>query len=290
MLYHAVAKALKQKIGCQSVRTPSQSPYGVLNQCFTCETDKGRFFVKCKHGDEALAMYAAEATALELINSLDIIRVPVPSYYGYVKEECFLIIEYIELLPHNNHSLTLLGEKLAALHQKATAEKFGFEMDNTIGTTPQLNGWSEDWVQFFCEKRLGYLLQLIEEQYQDLEMRLLGDELLKLVPHFFEGLQITPSLLHGDLWSGNTGRDHSGQPVIFDPASYYGHHEADLSIARMFGGLGASFFDAYHAIIPKERGFEERSSLYQLYHYLNHYLLFGSSYRSSCLNIIRHIS
>lgn len=289
MLYHAVAKALKQKIGCQSVQTPSQSPSGVLNQCFTCETDKGRFFIKCQHGEEALDMYAAEATALELINSFEIIRVPVPSYYGYVKEECFLIMECIELLPHNSHSLSLLGEKMATLHKEATALQFGFEIDNTIGTTPQPNEWCEDWVQFFSEKRLGYLLQLIEQQYQDLEVHLLGEELLKTLPNFFEGLTITPSLLHGDLWSGNTGRDHREQPVIFDPASYFGHHEADLSIAKMFGGLGSPFFDAYHAIIPKEAGFEERSSLYQLYHYLNHYLLFGPSYRGSCLTIMQKL-
>src|SRR6185312_1517917 len=110
-----------------------------------------------------------------------------------------------------------------------------------------------------------------------------------ILPRFFEGLEgkIRPSLLHGDLWGGNCAADSDGNPVIFDPASYYGHAEMELSIMDMFGAPPSGFYEAYHALIPKDIGFEQRHQLYQLYHYLNHYNIFGRSYRSSCVSILR---
>lgn len=101
-------------------------------------------------------------------------------------------------------------------------------------------------------------------------------------------MEIIPALLHGDLWGGNVAEDDSG-PVIFDPASFYGHSEYELAIAGMFGGFSGSFYSAYHSKIPKAPGFEKRLKLYQLFHYMNHWNHFGGGYRGSSINIMRNL-
>lgn len=108
------------------------------------------------------------------------------------------------------------------------------------------------------------------------------------IPDLFRDLDIVPALLHGDLWGGNVAEDASG-PIIFDPASFYGHSEYELAIAGMFGGFSRSFYSAYHSAIPEAPGFEARLQLYQLFHYLNHWNHFGSGYRGSSLNIMRNL-
>ena len=133
----------------------------------------------------------------------------------------------------------------------------------------------------------------IEEQIRmqpgDEEVHSLWKKLKTGMPHFFKGATLFPSLLHGDLWSGNVAQSGS-EPVIFDPASFYGHHEYDLAIGKMFGGFGSEFQKSYNDIIPKEPGFESRSELYQLFHCLNHWNLFDdSSYRSQSLGIMRNL-
>lgn len=108
------------------------------------------------------------------------------------------------------------------------------------------------------------------------------------IPDLFRDLDIVPALLHGDLWSGNVAEDASG-PVIFDPASFYGHSEYELAIAGMFGGFSGSFYTAYHSRVPRAPGFEKRLQLYQLFHYLNHWNHFGSGYRGSSLSIMKKL-
>ncbi len=169
-------------------------------------------------------------------------------------------------------------------------EKFGYEIDNTIGTTPQINTWRENWIEFFLVNRLEFQLKLLERRVGDTEIQTKGEKFMERYSSFFEGVEVVPALLHGDLWSGNTGVDEEGEPVIYDPAVYYGHHEADFGILLMFGGFSQEFHEAYRELIPMEPGFEERQLGYQLYHYLNHYNLFGSSYRPSCMSIISRFS
>ncbi len=283
-----IEKTLKEKIGCRSVCLLSGSGFSVLNQCLTCETDKGKFFIKYNSGN-ALNMYKAEVYALNLIAQTMTIRVPDVFYCGEDGGVSFLVLEYVDLQPYTQKTQELLGHQLAMLHSSAKKEKFGFDIDNTIGTTPQINEWSDDWTKFFREHRLGYFLDAVNQKYHDDELLSLGSELMDRLPEYFGGNIHYSSLLHGDLWSGNTAADSKGDPVIFDPASYYGHDECDLSIAMMFGGFHQSFFSAFHEVIPKMPGFYERNQIYQLYHYLNHYLLFGPSYRPSCERVILNL-
>jgi protein-ribulosamine 3-kinase len=170
-----------------------------------------------------------------------------------------------------------LGERLALQHRRA-ATAFGWRRDNTIGRTPQLNGWSESWVTFLRERRLRYQLDLAARNGYSGRLQPQADALLERLHAFFTDYQPIPSLLHGDLWGGNWAVAEDGGPVIFDPAVYYGDREADLAMTRLFGGFGPDFYAAYQAAWPLDAGARTRCDLYNLYHVLNHANLFGTGY------------
>ncbi|OOY41228.1 hypothetical protein BOV91_12580, partial [Solemya velum gill symbiont] len=159
------------------------------------------------------------------------------------------------------------------MHRK-TADAFGWNLDNTIGSTPQLNDWNKSWINFWREQRLGYQLQLAGHQGS---LQRQGEKLLESF-HLLIDHAPQPSLLHGDLWGGNIGYDDSGNPVIFDPALYFGDREADIAMTELFGGFGREFYAAYNAAWPLDAGYPIRKKLYNLYHILNHLNLFGSGY------------
>ena len=161
--------------------------------------------------------------------------------------------------------------------------RYGFHTETCCGFLPQGNLWKEDWVDFYTEK----LEEQIRRQ-QDRELKALWSKLRPRVPELFAGIDVFPSLLHGDLWGGNVGQVES-EPVMFDPSSFYGHHEYDLGIATMFGGFTSEFYAAYHKHIPKAPGFDGRNELYQLFHYLNHWNHFGGGYRSQSLSLMNRI-
>lgn len=137
---------------------------------------------------------------------------------------------------------------------------------------------------------MEFQLSSVRNLYSDNEIWNLGAKVIAKIPQWFVGLHFKPSLLHGDLWSGNWSADDAGNPVLFDPATYYGHSEAELSIMNMFGGFSSTFWKEYHKSIPKAPMFEERMQLYELYHYLNHYNIFGVGYRGSCIRIMRSLT
>ena len=157
-------------------------------------------------------------------------------------------------------------------------------MDNTIGGTPQQNAWCEDWVQFFITRRLQPQL----DRTRDEEALRLGKLLIGRIPSLFAGLPVKPSLLHGDLWSGNIAA-HAGAPVIFYPACYFGHNEAEFGMAWC-ANFSPAFFEAYHSLLPRQPGFEERRQLYTLYHILNHWNMFGGAYRGQALGLLQTLS
>ncbi|ONL92941.1 Protein-ribulosamine 3-kinase chloroplastic [Zea mays] len=172
------------------------------------------------------------------------------------------------------------------MHKAAKSDKgYGFPVDNTIGSTPQINTWTDDWIEFYSKHRLGYQLELASRRYGDSAILEKGQRLIKNIRPLFDGAVIEPCLLHGDLWSGNISSDSNGDPVILDPACYYGHNEAEFGMSWC-AGFGGDFYNAYFQVMPKQPGFEKRRDLYLLYHYLNHYNLFGSGYRSSAMSII----
>ncbi|XP_030466259.2 protein-ribulosamine 3-kinase, chloroplastic isoform X4 [Syzygium oleosum] len=232
------------------------------------------------------SMFDAEALGLGAMYETGTIRVPRPFKVGPLPTGgSFIIMEFVEFGASRGNQ-PVLGKKLAEMHKAGKSAKgFGFDVDNTIGSTPQINTWSSDWVQFYGEHRLGYQLKLALEQYGDRSIYDKGQRLVKSMGPLFEGVVIEPCLLHGDLWSGNISSDENGEPVILDPACYYGHNEAEFGMSWCAGFAGA-FYDAYFKVMPKQPGYEKRRDIYLLYHYLNHYNLFGSGYRSSAMSII----
>jgi len=151
-----------------------------------------------------------------------------------------------------------------------------------------------NWVDFWKECRLGDQLKMLRaNQAWDNEMQDVGAKLLEKVPEFFEPLgppeSIKPSLLHGDLWSGNIASLRDGTPVIIDPASYYGHYEADHGINYMFGGGSAFRNSGYEARFPRAPGYEQRRTLYELHHHMNHYNIFGTGYRGGAIAMMKNL-
>ncbi|GJP50688.1 hypothetical protein CLOM_g9822 [Closterium sp. NIES-68] len=258
---------------------------GCINNASRYDTDVGSFFVKT-NSSAGPAMFEAEAAGLQAMVEAGAIRVPRPFTAGAMpRRGSYIVMEFIEFGQLKTQAE--LGRQLALMHQQGMSPngQFGFHCDNTIGSTPQPNKWESDWVTFFREHRLGHQLKLIRKQFADNALVASGEKLLEKLPQVLGGMEVQPSLLHGDLWSGNIAADREGNPVILDPATYYGHSEAEFGMSWC-ASFGGSFWSAYFEVLPKQPGFEERVELYKLYHYLNHYNLFGSSYRSSCMSII----
>jgi protein-ribulosamine 3-kinase len=159
-----------------------------------------------------------------------------------------------------------------------TPSRFGFATNNFIGTTSQPNDWKVDWIDFWREQRLGFQLRLAAQNGYGGQLQRLGDKLMDALPAFFASHTPQPSLLHGDLWSGNHAFLADGTPTIFDPATYYGDRECDLAMTELFGGYSTDFYSAYRAAYQLDAGYARRRELYNLYHILNHANLFGGGY------------
>lgn len=232
-------------------------------------------------------MFLAEAEGLRELESAAAVRVP--RVLGCVSSgtESILALEWLNFEPPGADTEHMLGEQLAGQH-RVTADEFGWRQDNTIGSTLQRNAWSDDWLDFFAEHRLGFQLHLAEKNGFTGLLQTEGTRLLSGMGQYFDGYWPEASLLHGDLWGGNWAAV-DGEPVIFDPAVYYGDREADIAMTKLFGGFGDEFYWAYEEAWPLAGGAEYRILLYQLYHVLNHLNIFGSSYRNRALGIMRSL-
>ncbi len=248
---------------------------GCINSATVLEDGRRRFFVKLNDAGR-LAMFEAEAEGLKEIARSRSVRVPRPVCSGTVDGSAYLVLEHLELTGADGRCLEQLGRELAQMH-RATQKQFGWRLDNTIGSTPQINTPATDWVGFWREHRLGFQLDLAARHGRNL-MRP-GERLMADLGEFFRSYRPTPSLLHGDLWGGNVGAT-GGRPVIFDPAVYYGDREADLAMTELFGGFSSRFYQAYREAWPLDAGYKVRKTLYNLYHVLNHFNLFGGGYAS----------
>jgi len=171
------------------------------------------------------------------------------------------------------------------MHVQANPDGFGFPVPTYCGPTRLQNGMFKTWHQCYSS-RIGDLLGQLYHKGRYVHLCRKGEILRnEVIPKLLGNLNVLPVILHGDLWSGNVGVDRkNGRPVVYDPASYYGHNEADLSIAKIFGGFPESFFKTYHEYLPKTEPADQydlRMDLYELFHYLNHTLIFGGSYAGS---------
>ncbi|MFQ5548072.1 MAG: fructosamine kinase family protein, partial [Woeseia sp.] len=237
---------------------------------------------------QSLDMFEAEAEGLRELRSADAVRVPEVLSCGSTANAAYLAMEWIEFDRPGRETERLFGQQLAGLHRHSEG-RFGWHRDNTIGLTLQQNQWSDDWVAFFAERRIGYQLRLAMSNGFGGELQSAGRELIDNLDSLFRDYQPKSSLLHGDLWGGNWAATQ-GKPVIYDPAVYYGDRETDIAMTRLFGGFGCDFYSAYEESWPMEPGSEDRCRLYQLYHVLNHLNLFGRSYLGRAMQLIRDIN
>jgi len=260
---------------------------GSISRTERFETPRGPIFVKLEPRAAADRL-EAEADGLAALRRAGAIALPEVLAHGVAGADAFLVVEWIEFAQKSREAERRLGTALARLH-RATGDAFGWHRDNYIGRTPQPNGRSEDWIEFFRERRLGHQLELARANGIGADVLALGRALLDRLDAFFAGHTPAPSLLHGDLWGGNWGADANGTPFVYDPAVYYGDREADLAMTRLFGGFGDAFYRAYDEAWPPAPGRERRADLYNLYHLLNHFNLFGGGYRAQVLACLKRL-
>ena len=255
---------------------------GSINDAYMISDGEQKYFVKLNRA-QLVDMFEAEAAGLAEIAASLSVRVPRPICHGVSGNNSFIVLEYLELV--SGESANALGQQLANMHQ-TTRERFGWDRDNTIGSTPQSNTWSDDWIEFYGKQRLLFQLGLPGAQRFGMQLVSAGEELVDNLGVFFESYHPDPSLLHGDLWGGNYATTRNGGPVIFDPAVYYGDREADIAMTELFGGFGRQFYDAYNEAWPLDPGYAVRKTLYNLYHVLNHLNLFGGGYGNQANSMI----
>lgn len=260
---------------------------GCINSAYVIEGDGQSYFVKTNRS-EGLEMFAAEAAGLEEIAGAEAVRVPKPTCHGLAGETAFLVMERLEMGSGGSGSIERLGRGLARMH-RTTQEQYGWWRDNTIGSTHQPNEPSNDWCDFWQRHRLGYQLELAARNGYGGSLLRKGERLMADLHSLLADYSPAASLLHGDLWSGNYAVTTDGEPVIFDPAVYYGDREADLAMTELFGGFPSCFYQAYGEEWPLDPGYGQRKSLYNLYHILNHLNLFGGGYLSQAEAMVEHL-
>jgi len=260
---------------------------GCISNASKIETSAGMFFLKW-NPDCSSDMFLKESEGLTELKKAAGNHLVIPEVIAAKRVDetpGFLILEYLNTSGQSRDFYERLGHGLAIVHSYSSG-KFGFFSDNYCGDTPQNNRWRSDWAEFFRDNRIGFLLDLIQKKRPlpageiHIYERLM-DKIPGIVPE-----KSTPVLIHGDLWSGNYMATERG-PAILDPASYYADREMEMGIMTMFGGFPGRFWDAYNEVNPLPPGWRDRNLLYQLYHVLNHYCLFGGSYRDQALRIAR---
>ena len=278
-----VEKMLSDKTG-ESVEVFSANNIGggCINHASKIVTNIGEFFLKW-HASCEPDIFIREAESLSELKKAASGILLIPEVYAAKRVDHspgFLILEFLSS-GYSGNDDEKLGRGLATIH-KYQSDNFGFYNDNYCGATLQNNTWTKNWIEFFRDKRLGFLLSLIQN-----ERPLPGSELKIYEKLLYKIPQLIPEdskpvIIHGDLWSGNYMNTNDG-PALIDPASYYADREMEFAIMTMFGGFSSRFYSAYNEVNPLPSDWRERNKLYQLYHILNHYYLFGGSYQSQAV-------
>ncbi len=278
-LWDTIARDIEEVTGQPFKPTQHRSVGGgSINSASVVADETRSFFVKCNSASQ-LDMFRAELQGLKELAKPQAIRIPQPYCHGIHGSSAYLVLEYIPFSSGTFESSVQLGLQLAELHRYHHT-RYGWDRNNTIGSTPQVNTWGDDWIAFYRDHRLGFQVKLARRQGYTGSWTEDAAELMDRLDDLFVGYSPPPSLLHGDLWAGNYAIDREGNPVIFDPAVYYGDRESDLAMTELFGGFPSQFYKAYQESYPLDPGYQSRKPLYKLYHLLNHLNLFGGGYLS----------
>ncbi|NES96265.1 MAG: fructosamine kinase family protein [Desertifilum sp. SIO1I2] len=282
-----IAQATDRPFAIEQTRSVSG---GCINQGYSLVGTDRTYFVKLNQASQ-LAMFEAEALGLTQMAQTQTIRVPQPICWGTADRSAYIVLEWLSFGRGSSSDWEAMGRQLAAMHRATPpdlpqATPFGWLQNNTIGSTPQINDWTADWITFWVKHRLGYQFQLAKRKGGDFPQ---SDRLLAAIPELLAHYQPQPALVHGDLWSGNAAFTTDGEPVILDPATYVGDREVDMAMTELFGGFPAAFYRGYNETYPLDAEYQQRKTLYNLYHILNHFNLFGGGYGSQANRMIAEI-
>lgn len=265
---------------------------GCIHHAYCVQTDDSPLFIKINTLDFA-SNFSAEVDGLNRLSPY--CRVPNHAISGQFNQYAFLLMEWLDLVTEsgNSQSNQALGEQIAHLHKHsvpASDPAFGLNRDNFIGAMPQRNCWEKSWPRFYARLRLKPQLDWAFDRGLSRATQEAGYRLIEKIDLFFTDYRPAPSLIHGDLWGGNHGftRDE-GAPVLFDPAVYYADREAEIAMTELFGGFSARARQAYETVWPLDAGYQQRRNLYNLYHILNHFNLFGGGYGQQADRMIRQL-
>ena len=285
-MWQSIAGEITQATGTPFEITDTRSVSGgCINQGYKVTGNNNTYFVKLNEAS-TVEMFRAEALGLTQMYDTQTITIPKPICWGVAGNSSYIVLEWLDLGRGNSSSWLEMGRQLAQMHSTGTVERFGWEMNNTIGSTPQINTWMDSWADFFAEQRIGYQLRLADRKGGNFPDT---DKVVAAVRDKLADREPEASIVHGDLWSGNANITKDGQPTIFDPATYYGDREVDLAMTELFGGFPNSFYQGYNQQWQLDSSYQQRKTIYNLYHILNHFNIFGGGYASQAQRMIQQI-
>lgn len=282
-----IFERIEKELSCKIISSISVGG-GCINDAKTITTsDKRQYFLKL-NSHTPQDMFIKEANGLKELQKAKAIRVP----QVILVDSNFILLEQINSGKKSKTFDEDFGRAFAKLHQY-TSDKFGFYEDNYIGSTPQKNIPADDeknnWIKFYFNKRILFQYKLLEQKgYADSSLSKRITLLENKIEEILAGSENVPSLLHGDLWSGNYLIDETGNACLIDPAVYYGNREADLAMTKLFGGFSTAFYKSYYDNFPLPDGYEYRENIYKLYHVMNHLNLFGGGYYNQTISLLNY--
>ena len=289
--WNSISQHISQSIGNDfQINQTSSVSGGDINSAYkisglNSQQQTLHFFVKI-NSIKLSNMFQVEYESLLELSQNKLMQIPTPICFGSSHDKAYLILEYIPINTHGDSRL--MGKALAQMH-KITASQYGWINNNFIGSTTQSNQTHSDWLSFWRDERMIPQFEMLYNKGYQSYLSPAADKFLLHLETLLASHNPAASLLHGDLWSGNYAYNESGQPVIFDPALYYGDRETDLAMTELFGGFDESFYTSYNEVWPLEKGYKDRKTLYNLYHILNHANLFGTSYLNQAINMLERL-
>lgn len=276
-----ITQLLVEKFGVQpNDYQISQCQGGDIHQSFaarSAQLQAAAFFIKTNTKQHANVL-ASEFASLTELQNLYASGYPAALAFEQDQHYAYLLLPYLALTPLTSATAGAAGELLAKQH-RVTHPRFGWAQDNYIGLTKQINNWQHDWATFYRDARLTPLLKLAQQRGLAGSDSDAIESICETLLARLDGHRPTASLLHGDLWAGNAGYESQNQrPLFYDPAPYFGDRETDLAMSELFGGFPSEFLQVYQRVWPLEAGYQRRRPLYNLYHALNHYVIFGHGY------------